>query len=237
MYFEDRVDAGRRLARRLQEGGYTGEDTVVVGLPRGGVPVAYEVAAALGAPLDVCIVRKVGAPSYPELGLGAVAEGGVVSLNRQLMDEMDVTEDDLRGPIRQKAREVEERVARFRQGSAPPRREGQCIILVDDDIATGATIRAALQVLRAWKPARLVLAVPVADTLTLNGLRPLVDDVVCAFSTRELCSIGQWYADFRQVPDEEVTDLLAAARSTFARRPSPATGAGHPEPPRGMGPA
>ncbi|GMT99428.1 phosphoribosyltransferase [Corallococcus caeni] len=232
MYFEDRVDAGRRLARRLLEAGYTGEDTVVVGLPRGGVPVAYEVASALGAPLDVCVVRKVGAPNYPELGLGAVAEGGVVFLDRKRMDEVDVTEDDLRGPIRQKTEEVEERVARFRQGAPPPRVEGQRILLVDDCIATGATVWAALQALRARKPGRIVLAVPVAQTLTLNALRPLVDDVVCPFSTLSLFSIGQWYLDFRQVPDEEVVDLLTLARSTFEqrRRASP-PGSAHPGPP------
>ncbi|WP_404372937.1 phosphoribosyltransferase [Corallococcus coralloides] len=218
LYFEDRVDAGRRLARRLLERGYTGEDTLVVGLPRGGVPVAYEVAAALGAPLDVCVVRKLCAPEYPELGLGAVAEGGVVFLNRKLMDELALKEDDLRGAIRQKTAEVDARVRCFRQEARPSRVEGRRIILVDDGIATGATVRAALQALRARKPGRLVLAVPVADTLTLNELKPLVDDVVCECSTLSMSAIGQWYRDFLQVPDEEVVELLALARSTSKRR-------------------
>lgn len=236
MYFQDRVDAGRRLARRLLDRGYTGEDTLVVGLPRGGVPVAYEVAAALGAPLDVCVVRKICAPEYPELGLGAVAEGGAVFLNRKLMDEMDLREDDLRGAIRQKTAEVDARVTCFRQGAAPSRVEGRRIILVDDGIATGATVRAALQALRARRPGRLVLAVPVADTLTLNALKPLVDDVVCTCSILSMVAIGQWYLDFRQVPDEEVVELLALARSTFERgRPSPTTGSAHPGPPHGTG--
>ncbi|RKG52256.1 phosphoribosyltransferase [Corallococcus sp. AB011P] len=237
MYFQDRVDAGRRLARRLLERGYTGEHTLVMGLPRGGVPVAYEVAAALGAPLDVCVVRKICAPEYPELGLGAVAEGGVVFLNRKLMDEMDLTEDDLRGAIHQKTAEVDTRVTCFRQGTAPSWVEGRRIILVDDGIATGATVRAALQALRARKPGRLILAVPVADTLTLNELTPQVDDVVCVCSALSMFAIGQWYLDFRQVPDEEVVELLALARSTFERsQPSPPTGSAHPEPSRGLGP-
>lgn len=230
MYFMDRVDAGRRLARRLIECGYTGEDTLVVGLPRGGVPVAFEVAAALGAPLDVCVVRKVGAPDYPELGLGAVAEGGVVFLNRKLLDEMSLREDDLQGAIRQKTCEVAARVTCFRQGAAPLPVEGRRILLVDDGIATGATVRAALQALRARRPGRIVLAVPVAATLALNELKPLVDDVVCVLSTLSMFAIGQWYVDFCQVSDDEVVELLSLARSTAERsRASPA-------PPQAVGP-
>ncbi|QAT85753.1 phosphoribosyl transferase domain-containing protein [Corallococcus coralloides] len=237
MYFQDRVDAGRRLARGLLERGYTGEDTLVVGLPRGGVPVAYEVAAALGALLDVCVVRKICAPEYPELGLGAVAEGGVVFLNRKLMDEMDLTEDDLQGAIHQKTAEVEARVACFRQGTEPTPVEGKRILLVDDGIATGATVRAALQALRARRPGRIVLAVPVAATLTLKELRPLVDDVVCTCSILSMFAIGRWYIDFSQVSDWEVVKLLALARGTFEHgRPSPTTGSAHPGPPQGTGP-
>ncbi|NPC79127.1 phosphoribosyltransferase, partial [Pyxidicoccus fallax] len=209
MYFEDRVDAGRRLALQLLERGYTGEETVVLGLPRGGVPVAYEVALALGAPLDVWVVRKVGAPGYEELGLGAVAEGGVAFLNRELMDEMGVTEDDLREIVRRKAGEVDARVARFRQGAEPPWLEGKRVILVDDGIATGGTIRAAIRALRARRPGRIVLAVPVAAAETLTELESQVDDVVCVSPARSLHAIGQWYVDFRQVPDEEVVELLA----------------------------
>lgn len=217
MYFEDRVDAGRRLALLLRERGYGGENTLVLGLPRGGVRVAYEVAEALGAPLDVWVVRKVGAPGYPELGLGAVAEGGIAFLNQELMEEVGVTEDDLRDAIRHKATEVDARVARFRQGAEPPQLEGKTLILVDDGIATGGTVRAAIQALQARRPGRIVLAVPVAATQTLAELRPSVDDLVCVFATPALYAIGQWYADFRQVSDEEVVELLARARSTFGR--------------------
>ncbi len=214
MYFEDRVDAGRRLAQSLRERGYTGERTLVLALPRGGVPVAFEVATALDAPLDVWVVRKVGVPGYEELGLGAVAEGGVAFVNRRLTDEMGVTEVDLQSLIRQKTDEVKARVARFRQGAGAPRIEGQRVILVDDGIATGGTVRAALQALRMLRPSSIILAVPVAASQTLDELAPLADDVVCVLSTPSLYAIGQWYADFRQVPDEVVATLLARARLT-----------------------
>ncbi|MBZ4420240.1 phosphoribosyltransferase [Myxococcus sp. RHSTA-1-4] len=228
MYFEDRIDAGRRLAELLLERGYTGENTIVLGLPRGGVPVAYEVAAALGAPLDVCVVRKVGAPGFEELGMGAVAEGGIAFLNPRLMEEVGVTEDELKETIRRKSAEVEERVARFRGGAEPPALEGKTVILVDDGIATGGTVRAAIQALQVRRPGRLVLAVPVAATQTLEELQPRVDDVVCVFPTPELYAIGQWYSDFRQVPDEDVVELLERARSTLPRgRPSPSTEPAH----------
>lgn len=215
MSFEDRVDAGRRLAQLLRERGYTGEGTLVLALPRGGVPVAFEVATALGAPLDVWVVRKVGVPGYEELGLGAVAEGGVAFVNRRLMDEVGVTEADLQGLVRQKTDEVKVRVARFRQGIGAPRIEGQRIILVDDGIATGGTVRAAIQALRMHRPGSIILAVPVAASQTLAELAPLADDVVCVLSTPSLYAIGQWYADFQQVPDEAVATLLAQARLTL----------------------
>lgn len=212
MYFEDRVDAGRRLAELLLERGYTGEDTLVLGLPRGGVPVACEVASALGTPLDVWVVRKVGAPGFQELGLGAVAEGGITFLNRELMDEVGATEDEVRDTVRRKTAEVNERVARYRQGAPAPVLEGKVVILVDDGIATGGTARAAIQALRLRRPGRIILAVPVAATQTLAELRPLVDDVACVFPTPSLYAIGQWYSDFHQVPDEDVVDLLERAR-------------------------
>jgi putative phosphoribosyl transferase len=228
MGFEDRVDAGRRLAELLLARGYTGEDTVVLGLPRGGVPVAYEVATALGAPMDVCVVRKVGAPGFQELGLGAVAEGGVAFLNERLMEEVGVTEDMLREALRREASQVEERVARFRGGAEPLELQGKTVILVDDGIATGGTVRAALQALQVRRPGRLVLAVPVAATQTLEELRSQVDDVVCVLPTPALYAIGQWYANFRQVPDEEVVELLERTRATPpSRPPSPPTEPAH----------
>lgn len=221
MYFEDRVDAGRRLAEQLLERGYMGEDTLVLGLPRGGVPVAYEVSSALGAPLDVWVVRKVGAPGFQELGLGAVAEGGIAFLNRELMEEVGATEEEVRETVLRKGAEVNERVARFRHGAQAPALEGKVVILVDDGIATGGTMRAAIQALRLRHPGRIVLAVPVAATQSLEELQPLVDDVVCVFPTPALYAIGQWYADFHQVPDDDVVDLLERARLNHRGRPAP----------------
>lgn len=216
--FRDRVDAGRRLAELLLERGYTGEDTLVLGLPRGGIPVAYEVAAALGAPLDVWVVRKVGSPGFQELGLGAVAEGGIVFLNRELMEEVGATEEEVRDIIQRKSAEVNERVARFRRGAESPALEGKTLILIDDGIATGGTVRAALQSLHLRHPGRLVLAVPVAPPDILAELRPLVDDLVCVIPAPALHAISQWYDNFYQVPDEEVVELLEQARSTLPRR-------------------
>ncbi|RKH14106.1 phosphoribosyltransferase [Corallococcus sp. CA053C] len=213
MYFEDRIDAGRRLARLLLARGYTGEDTIVLGLPRGGVPVASEVAEALGAPLDVWVVRKVGTPHHEELGLGAVAEGGIAYLDRDLMRRVGVAEPVARRIVLRKAAEVKERVARFRGGAAPPELQGRTVILVDDGIATGGTVRAALQSLRSRRPGRIVLAVPLAGDDVLEELQPLVEDLVCVLPMPDLEAVGQAYVDFPQVPDADVVDLLARARA------------------------
>ncbi|RKH49299.1 phosphoribosyltransferase [Corallococcus llansteffanensis] len=213
MYFEDRVDAGRRLARLLLARGYTGEDTIVLGLPRGGVTVASEVADALGAPLDVWVVRKVGTPHDEELGLGAVAEGGIAFLDRKMLARMGVPEAVARRLVKRKAMEVKERVARFRGGAAPPELWGRTVIVVDDGIATGGTMRASLQSLRERRPGLIVLAVPVAGEEILEELRPLVEDLVCVLPTSDLEAVGQWYASFPQVPDEDVVALLARARA------------------------
>ncbi|RKH33474.1 phosphoribosyltransferase, partial [Corallococcus sicarius] len=213
MYFEDRVDAGRRLARLLIARGYRAEDTIVLGLPRGGVPVAAEVAEALGAPLDVWVVRKVGAPRNEELGLGAVAEGGIAFLDREMMARMGVVESVARRLVQRKGAEVKERVARFRNGAAPPDLRGRTVILVDDGIATGATVRAAIQSLRVRRPGRIVLAVPLAADEVLEELQPLVEDLACLLPVPDLEAVSQQYADFPQVPDRDVMALLARARA------------------------
>jgi putative phosphoribosyl transferase len=184
----------------------------VLGLPRGGVPVAFEVAAALKAPLDVCVVRKVGAPGSPEFGVGAVAEGGIVFLNQRSIDLIGASREEIEAIVRTKSAEVEARVKLFRGGAAAPRLQGKTILLVDDGIATGGTVRAAVEALRLAEPAAIVLAVPVAASQSLDELRPLFDDVVCVHSTPALHSIGAWYDDFEQVPDEEVIELLNRAR-------------------------
>ncbi|WP_438014973.1 phosphoribosyltransferase family protein [Sorangium sp. So ce315] len=210
MVFRDRVDAGRRLAFALRR--YRDEAPVVLGLPRGGVPVAYEVARALKAPLDVWVVRKVGAPGYEELGLGAVSEGGEVYLNDQAMAELGVPPEEVAEVVDRKAAEVEARVQRFRRGRPPPDLAGRTVIVVDDGIATGGTARAALQAVRRRGPRRLVLAVPVASPRTLDSLRPEVDEVVCLAADPHLFAIGAYYRDFSQTTDDDVVELLERAR-------------------------
>lgn len=216
MRFSNREAAGRELAPLLAA--YKKEDPLVLGLPRGGVPVAFEVATALGAPLDVLVVRKVGAPNWPELGVGAVAEGGVVYLDRGTMQSVGASDDEVQETVRQKQKEVAERVVLFRGDRAAPPIAGRTVILVDDGIATGGTVRAAVQALRAMNARRIVLAVPVAASQSLDELQPLVDDVVCVYSTPDLYAIGAWYDDFEQVADEEVVRLLEIAPGAHRRR-------------------
>jgi putative phosphoribosyl transferase len=210
MRFVDRKDAGRRLATRLLA--YQEEEPIVLGLPRGGVVVAFEVAKALRAPLDVWIVRKVGAPSYPEFAIGAVAEGGIAYLNRESVREVGVRAEELEELVQQKTEEVAERVRLFRRGQPAPSIQGRTVILVDDGLATGSTARAALQALRVAKPRKLVLAVPVAAGQSSEVFQGLVDDLVAVHVTYSMHAIGNWYDDFPQVSDAEVIRLLDRAR-------------------------
>ena len=208
--FADRRDAGRRLAAALKS--YAAERPIVLALPRGGVPVGYEVARALGAPLDVCVVRKIGVPWHPELGMGAVAEGGHVYLSRELIARLGVSDDELSEAVERQQREVEARVRRFRGDRPRLHLTGRTVLLVDDGIATGGTVRAVIEAIRAESPKRVVLAVPVAAASTLEELAREVDDVVALLSPPALYAIGLWYEDFAQVPDEEVVRLLALTR-------------------------
>lgn len=214
MQFANREDAGRRLARQLIR--YAKDNPLVLGLPRGGVPVAYEVARTLAAPLDVWVVRKVGAPDFPELGLGAVAEGGFVYVSPDTIRDVGAFEEDIREIVRRKSAEVAQRVRMYRGAREAPRLRGRTVIVVDDGIATGGTVRAAVQSIRAAHPARLVLAVPVAASQAIEELAPLVDEVVCLYATPTLHAIGLWYEEFGQTPDEEVVRLLALAREPQA---------------------
>lgn len=221
MPFIDRVDAGRRLAERL--GDLRGADAVVLGLPRGGVPVAFEVARALGAPLDVIVVRKLGVPFQPELGMGAIGEGGVRIINDEVVRLADVGEQELAGVEERERAELQRRAHRFRAGRPRVPLAGRTAVVVDDGIATGSTARAACQVARAQGAARVVLAVPVAPPTSIVGLRRDADEVVCLETPEDFFAIGQWYADFAQTPDEEVVTLLeraavpAAGATTAAR--------------------
>jgi putative phosphoribosyl transferase len=208
--FENRADAGRRLAVRL--GRYRDERPVIFALPRGGVPVAYEVAHALDAPLDVVVARKLGAPDQPEFGIGAVAPGGVRVLNEGAVGRFGIPEDYLVRVTRLETAEVERRLRRFRGDLPEAEVSGRTAVLVDDGLATGVTARAALEALRRRGPGRLILAAPVCAAQTAERLRAEVDDLVCLECPSDLGAIGFWYRDFEQTSDEEVVGLLERAR-------------------------
>ncbi len=208
--FEDRGDAGRRLAERLMR--YEDEHPVVFALPRGGVPVGAEVARSLGAPLEVVVSKKLGAPDQPEFGIGAVAPGGVRVLNERAVRVLGIPEDYLERVTERESAEVERRLRLFRGDRPYPDLAGRTAILVDDGLATGVTARAALRTLRRMGPERLVLAVPVCAPRTAALIKPEADDLICLAAPTDLEAIGLWYRDFEQVPDEEVVRLLEEDR-------------------------
>jgi putative phosphoribosyl transferase len=204
--FADRHDAGRRLAPLL--GGLRELDPIVLGIPRGGVPVAAEVARALRAPLDVIVVRKIGAPMNPEYGIGALAEGGVQVVSDRAVRELAIEPHELRALVARAEGELARRLARYRGDRAPLAVDGRTAILVDDGLATGHTARAAARSLRGRGAIRAILAVPVAAPRSARELREDVDDIVCVEMPRDLWAIGFWYDDFRPTTDEEVAAAL-----------------------------
>jgi uncharacterized protein (TIGR00369 family) len=214
MRFRDRSDAGRQLASRLLP--LRGEDLVVLGLPRGGVAVAAEVARALRAPLDVILVRKLGVPSQPELGMGAIGEWDARVINADVVRYAQVSEADIRAVEQRERAELERRIKRFRGDVPPEPLAGRTAVLVDDGIATGSTARAASQVARAQGAARVVLAVPVAPPSASTTLAGDVDELVCLETPERFLAIGEWYEDFSQTRDEEVVSLLRTARAEHA---------------------
>ena len=214
--FEDREDAGRRLAERLAR--YRDERPVVFALPRGGVPVGYEISRSLGAPLDVFVARKLGAPGQPEFGIGAVAPGGVRVLNGNVVERLGIPADYLETVTRKETAEVERRLRHFRGGRPEPEVRGRTVILVDDGLATGVTAQAAVEALRRLEPRRLVLAAPVCAAQTAERLGPEVDELVCLTEPPDLGAIGFWYRNFEQTSDEEVIGLLERARREGGER-------------------
>ena len=208
--FRDRTEAGRVLAGELDR--YAGRDDVVVlALPRGGVPVAREVAKALGAPLDVFVVRKLGVPGHRELAMGAVASGGALVLDERLIRSLGITKAEIQETIAAEMRELERRERAYRDGRDLPELTGKTVILVDDGLATGSTMRAAALAVRRHHPARIVVAVPVAAAETCDEFRGEVDEIICAVTPRPFHAVGLWYDDFSQTSDEEVRELLAQA--------------------------
>jgi predicted phosphoribosyltransferase len=208
--FEDRFDAGRRLAEFLEK--YAGRpDVIVLGLPRGGVPVAYEIARHLRVALDVFIVRKLGVPGFEELAVGAIASGGVRVLNQDVVRVLPNAEQIINEVTAREQIEMERRENLFRDGRPPPELKDRTVILVDDGLATGATMRAAVNALRQRGAARIVVAVPVGAPETCNELAEQVDETICAISPEYFQAVGQFYFDFSQTTDDEVRELLKHA--------------------------
>ena len=208
--YTNRTTAAQELVAYLRH--YAGQsDVLVLGMPRGGVPVAYEVAAALHAPLDVMIVRKLGVPGQEELAMGAIATGGVRVLNPEVVEGIGIPQEIIDRVTETEMRELRRRDQAYRGKRSAPVMADRCVILVDDGLATGATMRAAVAAVHQQQPARVVVAVPVAPPVTIALLRQEVDEVICPAMPEPFFGIGQWYEDFSQVTDEEVRSLLAQA--------------------------
>lgn len=208
--FPNRAEAGRRLAEKVEQ--YAGRDDVIVlGLPRGGVPVAYEVAQRLGVPLDVFIVRKLGVPGFEELALGAIASGGVRVLNDDVVRALPNANELVESVTARETAELQRREQAYRDGRPPPELRERVVILVDDGLATGATMRAAVAALRQLGAAKIVVAVPVGAADTCRELEAEVDEIVCAMAPEWFQAVGQFYEDFSQTSDDEVRELLARA--------------------------
>ncbi len=204
--FTDRADAGRQLATRLE--GLRGQNVIVLALPRGGVPVGAEVARALDSPLDVIGVRKIGAPMQPELGVGAIAEGGVRVLDRSILAQLRLDQAAIDQVETRERAELQRRLERYRGGRGMPELSGRTVVVVDDGLATGGTARAACRAVRQAGPGTTILAVPVAAARSLEALRDEADEVVCVQAPEDFVAVGRWYEHFDQTTDDEVIALL-----------------------------
>ncbi len=221
MIFPTRTEAGRRLALLLRE--YASrKDVIVLGIPRGGVPVAFEVARMLKAPLDVLVLRKLGVPGHEELGFGAIASGGIRALNPEIVEALRISPWDIELVTDREAKELKRREQAYRGRRPALKVKGRTVILVDDGIATGSGMRAAVDALRQMKPAQIVIAVPVAPASTCDHLRGEVDDLICLATPDPFYGVGQFYRDFSQVPDQEVNELLDRAAREVDKQDQPA---------------
>ena len=208
--YRDRMEAGRELAARLTAYAHR-QDVLVFALPRGGVPIGYEVAKALQAPLDVFVVRKLGVPGHEELAMGAIATGGICVVNEEVVHMLHIPKEVIDAVAAKERRELERREHLYRDDRPPPDVNGCIVILVDDGLATGSTMRAAAEALRQQHPARIVVAVPVAAPSTCDEFSTEVDEVICSETPEPFYGVGYWYEDFSQTSDQEVHDLLAQA--------------------------
>ena len=205
--FADRREAGRELGRLLTRAVKPGE-AIVLALPRGGVPVGYEIARALEIPLDVFLVRKLGTPGHPELAMGAIASGGIRVLNDEVVQALNIPQQQIDAVAAQEQRELERRDAAYRQGRSLPELTNRSVILVDDGLATGSTMKAAVQAVKQQSPKRIIVAVPVGALDTCRVLGDMADEVICARTPQPFSAVGQWYRDFSQTSDDEVMSLL-----------------------------
>lgn len=220
--FHDRRDAGRAIAQALRERNEAGRlDTLVLALPRGGVPVAYEVAEALDAPLDLMLVRKLGVPGHEELAMGAIASGGVLVTNDNVIQQLGLGRDAIERAAERERLELRRREQAYRGDRTPPRVEGREVILVDDGLATGSTMLAAVRAIRQLRPARIVVAVPVAPAETCAAFENEVDEIICAATPQDFFGVGAWYEDFEQTTDEEVRELLRRSWETHDAHAAP----------------
>jgi predicted phosphoribosyltransferase len=215
MLFHDRTEAGRVLAEKLMAYAHRA-DVLVLALPRGGVPVAYEVARELNAPLDVFLVRKLGVPGREELAMGAMASGGVRVLDKQVIRALGITQDVIEAVAKEERQELERRERSYRGDRPPPDVSGHVVILVDDGLATGSSMRAAIVAVRRQEPERIVVAVPVGSAETCAEFRSVADESVCARTPDPFIAVGFWYEDFSQTTDEEVRELLERAAQEHA---------------------
>ena len=210
MQFRNRVEAGQQLAKKLAK--YANRpDVLVLALPRGGVPVGYEVAQALHAPFDVFVVRKLGVPGHEELAMGAIASGGVRVLNGSVVDSLGILDETIDAVATRELRELERRERAYRDDRPAPDMQGRTVILVDDGIATGSTMKAAIKALRQLEAARIVVATPTVALSTVREMGPDVDELVAVMTPADFAGVGQWYEDFSQTTDEEVRELLERA--------------------------
>jgi predicted phosphoribosyltransferase len=210
--FDDRVDAGQRLAEKLEQ--YAGhKDVIVLALPRGGVPVAYEVAKYLGAPLDVFLVRKLGVPGHEEYAMGAIAMGGVEIINQDIVRQLDISREAIDNVAQREQEEMRRRDQVYRQGLPFPDLTGKTVIIVDDGLATGATMRAAATAVFEHNPAKVIIAVPTGSPEVCQAFEALADEVVCLSTPDPFRAVGAWYRDFSQTTDEEVRELMQQANA------------------------